>query len=142
MKILNRGVSEDYLRKYNPKGVLDLIGKDYINVDKDWYIFFDEIMYEYVSNRERLMKTDFLDWIDLVDFLVRDEIKVIKYKLLFASIFGTMDEIEEIFLFDDKKVSEEQLEILPYLEKSSDKIRQYYGDNVRRFLRNYKITFR
>jgi len=138
MKVLRRDICEGYLRKYHPKGVLDLIGKDYINVDKDWYVFFDEIMYEYVENRERLMRTDFLDWIDLVDFLVKDEVKVIKYKLLFASIFGTMDEIEEIFLFDDKKVSEDELEILPYLERSSDNIRQFYGNNVRKFLKNYK----
>ena len=96
--------------------------------------FFDDEFKYFLKNPQIVMKNDHTDWLDVIDAFVSNDIKAVKYKVLIGCIYKTMDEIEELFLFDDNKITEDELDILPMLEYASEDMKNYYRNNMRVFL--------
>ena len=122
-----------YIHSGELNKIFDLIQRDNCLFTNNMDEFFESEFRYLLKNPQIVLKNDHTDWLDIIDAFVSDDIKAVKFKVLIGCIHKTMDEIEELFLFEDKRITEDELEILLMLEYASDDMKNYYRNNMRVF---------
>ena len=120
-----------YIHSGELQNIFDLIQKNSNLFSNDMDDFFEKEFVYLLQNPEIVLKSDHTDWIDIIDAFVSDDIKAVKFKVLIGCIHKTMDEIEELFLFDEKKISEKELNIIPFFSYASQDVIEYYNTNIK-----------
>lgn len=111
--------------------IFDLIQKNSSLFTNNMDEFFESEFKYLLKNPQIVLKNDHTDWLDVIDAFVADDMKAVKFKVLIGCIHKTMDEIEELFLFDDKRISEDELDIIQYFYYASEDMIEYYNNNIK-----------
>ena len=120
-----------YIHSGELNKIFDLIQRDSRLFTNNMDEFFESEFRYLLKNTQIILQNDHIDWLDVIDAFVADDMKAVKFKVLIGCIYKTIDEIEELFLFDDKRISEEELDIIPYFNYASKDIIEYYNNNIK-----------